>query len=183
MNTRRHLHLAALGLCAMLGSAEALAQTIGEADRAARVELLARAQAAQRAGQLDEALRLVAQAERIGVTAGTSLLTARIHATAGHPAAALASVDRCVREVDRDVQTTAANREALRTACEGLRAEVAPRAGYVTLRVPAGAPAGLVVRLNGEIVRPPNYGAAQAVDPGTLRVVATAPARPPGRGG
>lgn len=179
MNARRCLRLAAMGLCAALTAAEASAQTISEADRAARVDLLARAQAAHRAGQLDDALRLVGQAERIGVTAGTSLLTARIHATAGHPAAALASVERCVREVDLDGQTTAANRQALRTACEGLRAEVAPRVAHLTVRVPSDAPVGLVVRVNEEIVRPANYGAPRTVDPGTQRVVATVPGRPP----
>ena len=176
-STRRQLLAVTLGLC--LTTTEALAQTLSEGDRAARAALMTRAQAAQRAGQLDEALRLVQQAERIGVTAGTLLLTARIHAAAGHGAAALASAVRCIQEVDLDGQTTAVNRQALRSACEGLRAEVAPRVAHLAVRVPADAPESMVVRVNGEIVRPTNYGMMVAIEPGAQRVVATLPGRPP----
>lgn len=179
MRTRSSRRATTLLLCALLGGASAWAQTLSDGDRAARADLMRRAQEAVRAGQLDDALGLVRRAEQIGTTAGTALLGARIHAAAGRPAAALQGAERCLRDVDLDSQTTPANRLALRTACEALRNEVSPRTAALQVNVPPGAPAGLVVRINGEIVPPANYGASRTVDPGTFRVVATVPGRPP----
>lgn len=171
-----------LALSALLTGAAAGAQSLTDAERSARADLLARAQAAQREGRLDEALQYIERAERIGPTAGSRLLTARVQRDAGRPVEALASADRCLREVDVDAQTTASNRDALRRACADVRAEVAPRVGQLTVRVPADAPAGLEVSVGGAALPRAEYNAPRRVVAGVLRVRAVLPGRDPWAG-
>lgn len=163
----------ALPLALCLAAAGAGAQSLTDAERAARADLVTRAQAAQRAGRFEEALQLVERAERIGPTAGTRLVTARILVDAGRHVAALESAGDCLREVERDTQTTAANRGALRAECESIRAGMASRVARVTVRVPVGAPPDLVVRVAGAVLIPARYGAPQLVEAGDVVVRAT----------
>ncbi|MFO0606676.1 MAG: hypothetical protein U0324_26120 [Polyangiales bacterium] len=163
----------ALPLALCLAAAGAGAQSLTDAERAARADLVTRAQAAQRAGRFEEALHLVERAERIGPTAGTRLVTARILVDAGRHVAALESAGDCLREVERDTQTTAANRGALRAECESIRAGMASHVARVTVRVPAGAPPDLVVRVAGAVLIPARYGAPQLVEAGDVVVSAT----------
>ncbi len=146
------------------------AQTLSEARRTERVRILVRAEEARRGGHLDEALALIQQAEQIGPTAGTRMLTAQALSQMGRFAASHAAAMQCLRDVEAETQTPAATRAALRTRCEGLRDEVAPRIARLTVRVPAGAPSETEVRVDGDVLSPSQYNVERAVDPGAVTV-------------
>lgn len=127
---------------------------------------------------MQEALGLAQQAEQIGATAATRMFIAQVNAALGHHAAAYEGAERCLREVDADRQTTAANRQAIRTACESARDEASRRVGRLVLRAPPEAPAELVVRLDGLVLDRALLGAERVVDAGEVSITATVPGAP-----
>ncbi len=163
----------------MLVPSAGFAQTVTEAERSARVALLSRADAARRANRFEEALELIRQAEDIGPTAGTRMLSAQVLSQMGRYALALVAAEQCVREVEIDVQTTVANRRALRERCEGLRAEAAQHVTRVTVHVPSDAPSEMEVRVNDAVLRRPLYNVEQVLDAGQVTLCATVPGRAP----
>lgn len=156
-----------------------LAQTLSEARRMERVGLLTRAEEARRGGHPDEALALIQEAERIGPTAGTRMLTAQALSLMGRFAASHAAAVQCLREVEVETQTTEATRAGLRTRCTELRDEAAPRIARLTVRVPAGAPLEMEVRIDGDALPPAQFNVERAVEPGAVTVRAVIPGRTP----
>lgn len=137
-----------------------------------------RADEARRAGNLDEALRLAQQAEQIGATAGTRMFLAGLQGQRGDWVASLRNAEQCLREVDLDAQTTAANRLALRNACEAQRLAAEGHVARITVGVPSGAPSAMVVSVNGQTLRPALYGVEQVMAAGTVLLRATLGSRP-----
>lgn len=155
------------------------AQTLTDSERSARVALLSRADAARRANRLDEALELIRQAEQIGPTAGTRMLSAQVLSQMGRYTSALVAAEQCVREAELDTQTTSANRRAIRETCERQRDEANQHVARLTVRVPGGAPQGMEVRVNDAVLRPPLYNVEQVFDAGQVTVRAAIPGRAP----
>ncbi len=172
MNLRRMLRGVTLAMA--LAPSVGFAQALGETDRRARVDLLSRADQALRVGRLDEAIGLIRQAEVVGATAGTGMLSAQVLSQMGRSVAAHAAAERCLRAVELDRQTTEANLSRIRDECSQRRDEALRRASRFTLRVPSGAPSALVVRVNGTVLPPSLYNVEQVVESGAIDVIATA---------
>lgn len=150
------------------------AQTLTDAERSGRVAILMRADEARRANHFEEALSLIQQAEEIGPTGGTRMLSAQVLSQMGRYAAAHAAASQCVREVDLDTQTSTANRRALRETCERYRDEALPHVVRLTVHVPSSAPTAMVVHINEAVLRAPLYNIEQIVDSrGSVTVRAT----------
>ncbi len=177
MNLRRMLRGATLAFA--LTPSAGFAQALGENDRRARVDLLSRADEARRGGRLDEALGLIRQAEAIGQTAGTGMLSAQVLSQMGRSASAYAAAERCLRAVDLDRQTTEANLSRIRDECSQRRDEALLHASRFTVRVPSDAPSALVVRVNGTVLLPSLYNVEQVVDSVVVNVSATVPGHAP----
>jgi hypothetical protein len=163
----------------MLFANVAAAQTLTESDRTARVSLMVRAEQARVEGNLDEAVQLATQAERIGATAGTRYFISRVSAQQSRYVISLENAQACLRFVDNDLATSSANRRVLRDACEGLRAAAMSHVAMLVVRVPRAAPESMVVRMNGEVVLPALYNVEQAVPVGNVSVTASMPGRTP----
>lgn len=163
----------------MLVPSAGFAQTLTDSERSARVALLSRADAARRANHLDEALGLIRQAEAIGPTAGTRMFSAQVLSQMGRYASALIAAEQCIREVESDVQTTTANRRALRENCEQQRDEATQHVARVTVRVPSDAPSEMEVRVDDAVLRRPLYNVERVLDVGQVTVRAIVPGRPP----
>lgn len=178
MQTTRTATLA-WALATSLRALAADAQTITESDRLTRVELVRMAAAARAAGRLQEALDLALRAEQIGPTAGTRLLVAQTREQLGDHVGALASAEQCLREVDADTQTTAANRQAIRERCLIVQSSARARIGTLLVEVPDGSPAGLEVRVDGVALRPALYNISRPVNAGVVTVSAALPGASP----
>ncbi|MFO0651907.1 MAG: protein kinase [Polyangiales bacterium] len=122
-------------------------------------------------------------ATRIGARArprpGTRILTAQALSLMGRFAASHAAATQCLRDVEVETQTTEANRAGLRARCTELRDEVAPRIARLTVRVPAGAPPEMEVRIDGDALSPAQLDVERVVDPGAVTVRAVIPGRAP----
>lgn len=164
----------ALGWAVALATARALAQPSApsEADRITRRQLVNEAIGAQREGRFQGALDLVLRAQQIEPTAGTRLLVAQLREQLGQHVEAASSAELCLREVERDVQTTPQNRQAIRAQCEQTLAEARVGIGNLVVEVPADAPPAAGVSVNGEELRPALYGIARPTNVGPVTVTA-----------
>jgi hypothetical protein len=148
----------------------AFAQT--DEEIAARRVLVQRAEAARDAGHHDEALDLAERAGRIQMSPSLRLFIAQEEESLGRLAAAFGSTDACVREAER--ATGIPNRDAIIGECRALNTSLVPRVGYVNVRAPSPEPAGLVVRVDGTVLRDALLGTPFMVTPGSVRVRAEA---------
>lgn len=155
----------------LLFSGTAGAQTGGE--RAERVALLRQADAARSAGHLEEALALAQRAERVGVTAGTRLFVSQVNLSLRRWVAARDGAEECLRAVESDTQTSAANRRALHGECVRVLDGAQQYLGRLMVNVPANAPRSMVVRVNGEVLQPGLFNLDRTVDAGRVAVSAT----------
>ena len=169
MSARR----AAVAFAFALGSLAAPARAQESPDEFARRELIA--QAAQRAAAADHAraLELARRAASIRPSPSLTWLMAREHRALDQLVEALDLARACVRAADADA--TLRNRDAVRQACEAVRASVEPRLGRVEITLDGEAPDGLVLRLDGRVVVAALRGVALPVMPGEVRVEAEAP--------
>jgi hypothetical protein len=131
-----------------------------------------------RAGKYEQACPALAESYKLDPLPGVLFTVAECEGAWGHIATALVHYDEFLR-----VLTTLApaaqkkHQERRQIAIEKMTA-LAKLAPQLTIVVPGGAPAGLVVKRNGTPVDALKYGVAESVDPGTYVVTFAAPGVP-----
>lgn len=144
---------------------------------ATRRYLIEQATAERAAGRHARALVLAQRAGAVLMTPSVQLFIAQEMDATGDPAGALGLADQCVRDLGRD--PTVAHRAALLHTCRELAREARARVGYLVVDVPAPAPDGLRVTVQGAALAPALLGVPNVVSPGSVLVEASAPGRQP----
>jgi serine/threonine-protein kinase len=161
------------GVClAMLITTGAARAQTGAESKAAAEALFDEGRRLIEQGQFAAACEKLAQSDRLDPAVGTQLNLAVCYEKAGKTASAWATYRRAAASARERGQ---AEREKLaREAADALE----PKLTRLTIAVPAEARVeGLVITKNGERVAPDVWGQALPVDPGEVRVEATAPGR------
>lgn len=156
----------ALALCPAL----AFAQSTD--DLALRRITLDRARTASEAGRLEEALELAQRALEIQSTPSVRMFLAVQQVALRRYADASLSAQGCVYEAEAAPQL--ANREAILEECRRIVVTSRGFTGSLLLRLPAPAPAGMVVRVNGVARTGAQLRLPVPVDAGTVAVEAVA---------
>jgi hypothetical protein len=145
--------------------------------RLPRAALLEQAQNARANGDHRAALALATQAGELKMTAALRRFLVEEEAALGLWSAAYADARSCVAEAA--LEPPSANHDAVLTGCKTLAQELRQHIALIVLDVPPGAPAELVVTLNGSRVSDPLHGAEQPVASGRVLIEATLPGHLP----
>lgn len=143
---------------------------------ATRRLLIADAQRASESGDHARALDLALQASRVQMTPSLRYFIASEQQATGHLSAAYAAAELCQREMD--TEPNAGLRRELTNRCRAIATALLPRLARVTVRL-AQPVAGARVTVNGTALTADLLGVPYAVDPGRVRVEATAPGHQP----
>jgi serine/threonine-protein kinase len=158
-------------LALLLCTAPLAAQTSAE-NKAAAEALFDEGRRLLDAGQIAEACEKLEQSDRLDPAVGTQLNLAVCYERAGRTASAWATYRRAAALAKSRGQ---AEREQL--ARDGAAA-LEPKLSRLAIVVPPDARVeGLEIRKNGERIAPEVWGQPMPVDPGTVRVEASAPGR------
>ncbi len=165
---RTPLLLLALG--AVLLGAPAAAQDIASAEA-----LFDRGLADMKAGRYETGCKAIAESQRLDPRAGTLFTLATCEAEWGHIATAFSRYGDYLavyESLPAEKKPLQGDRPAVATE---QRAKLGPDVPQLTLTLQKGAPAGTVVKRDGEIVGEAALGIALPVDPGEHVVTAVAP--------
>lgn len=147
-------------------------------DDAARAGMLTEAERASDRGDHAQALDLATRAGAIRMTPSLRGFIAQEHHALGHLLEAYDAAVLCEREARAD--PTARRREQTIATCSALSAELSPRIGRVTVRVP-DPPPGVRVRVADAELASALWGLPYPVRPGRVVVEAAAESRRPFR--
>lgn len=163
--------LLSLGLLALTGAA-------GAQDIAAAEALFDRGLADMKAGRHETGCKAIAESQRLDPRAGTLFTLATCEAEWGHIATAVTRYGDYLALYERlPDDKKAAQGERVKVATEQ-RTRLTPEVPRLTLSLPRTAPAGTVVKRNGEVVAEAALGVALPVDPGQYTVSVHAPNGP-----
>ena len=141
-------------------------------DEIARRELITQADVARRSADHERALDLYARAGALRMTASLRQLLAYEQHALGHVLEALDEATQCAREATVDAALP--ERQRILDTCTAIAAAEESRVGRVVVEVPAEAPRGLRVRVDGRELPAALWSAAWPSLPGSVRVEATA---------
>ncbi len=175
MRSHRARAIALLALCSSaIASSVAHAQTttVSAQDAAVRRQLIDDAQRATQAGNHEQAFNLAERASQIEMTPSLRLFLAQEANALHRHVVAIGHADLCLREVG--TMAAVNNRARIIEACTAAQTTARASIGRVLVRVPTPTPAGASVTINGTALNPATWGVATPVDPGTIRVAASA---------
>lgn len=176
MRAQTYVSAGLLALALLVTAARVAAQPAQDAE--VRVSLIREAAAAHQTGDHQRALELAERASSLGETGTLHGFIARELVELGQVAAALAHVDRCVRDAPAERATV--NRDVFLEWCRTQRPTLEHRVARLIIDVPS-APAGLLVEIGGRPLPAALFGVGYLVDSGRVAVTATAPGREPFR--
>lgn len=131
-----------------------------------------------KAGRYETGCPALAESQRLDPRPGTLFTLATCEAEWGHVATAASRYGDYVSVYERlPDDKRAAQLERYKVATEE-REKLLREVPQLTLRLPAGAPAGTVVKRDGEVVAPPALGLGLPVDPGEHVVSTQVPGGP-----
>lgn len=175
MGSRSLVCGAAVLLAALTASPRGASAQSSDA-QALRTELLQIAERSRAGGDHQRALDAALRAQQLQSSASLELFIATEQTALGHHARAYENALACVRSAGAPGTR---NGEVIRAQCQGIATAARPRLAQVVVEPARPAPAGLVIRVNGEVIDPALYGVSYFVDPGTVRVEASASGRGP----
>jgi len=165
--------LAVLPLSALLFPAEAGAQEIAAAET-----LFDRGLADMKAGKYETGCGAIAESNRLDPRPGTLFTLATCEAEWGHVATAVTRFGDYLALYETLPKEKQANQgERPRVAAE-TRARLLPDVPQLALSLPGDAPAGTVVKRNGQVVAAAALGVSLPIDPGDYLVTTQAPNGP-----
>jgi hypothetical protein len=147
-------------------------------DIAAAEALFDKGVADMKAGRYEAGCKAIAESQRLDPRPGTLFTLATCEAQWGRIATAVSRYGDYLAVYERlpdDKQ--AAQAERFKVATE-MRRKLGPEVPKLTLSLPSGAPAGTVVRRDGEVVAEAAFGVALPVDPGEHVLYTQAPGGP-----
>ncbi|KYG02810.1 hypothetical protein BE21_54305 [Sorangium cellulosum] len=169
---RRSTHL--LAVCSLVAlSAPAAAQNIAIAEA-----LFEKGLADMQAGRYETGCKALAESERLDPQPGTLFTLAACEAEWGRIATAVTRFGEYLARVAQMTPAQVARQGERPKLARQRREELAPRVPKLALSLPPGAPAGTVVRRDGDALGDIQLGIALPVDPGEHRVSIQAPGGP-----
>jgi len=171
MKSLLHGHLRGFSLvCALLTSVSAGAQDVATAEALFNSGL-----ADMQAGRYETGCKALAESQRLDPRLGTLFTLATCDERWGHIATADTRFGEYLALYERlPDEKKAAHAERYKVATE-TRARLGPDVPYLRLSLPAGAPAGTVVKRDGEVVAAAALGLSLPLDPGEHTVSTLAP--------
>jgi hypothetical protein len=145
-------------------------------DAASRRFLLDSAQTARDRGDHAASLDFATRAGAIQMTTSVRVWIARELLELNRPAAALDQCEISLRELNL-APPTFRDRDTLISVCQAVVAGARPRVSFVRVAVPTPRPRGLRVRVAGRELHEALYDTPHVVEPGVVRVEATANGR------
>ncbi|WP_438022990.1 hypothetical protein [Sorangium sp. So ce233] len=164
-------------LLVVLGSLS-LSAPAGAQDVAAAEELFNRGLADMEAGRYETGCKALAESEQLDPQPGTLFTLAMCEARWGRVATAVTQLGNYLAWVDRMTPALRARQGERPKAARAERDRLSPRVPRLALSLPASAPAGTVVKRNGNTLGAAALGVALPVDPGEHRLSTQAPGGP-----
>ncbi|MGK3992033.1 hypothetical protein [Sorangium sp. So ce1024] len=164
-------------LLVVLGSLS-LAAPARAQDVAAAEELFNRGLADMEAGRYETGCKALAESEQLDAQPGTLFTLAMCEARWGRIATAVTHLGNYLAWVDRMAPALRARQGERPNAARAERDRLSPRVPRLALALPPGAPAGTVVKRDGNTLGAAALGVALPVDPGEHRVSTQTPGGP-----
>jgi hypothetical protein len=173
MRHRIHPSLPLLSLAAVLVAAPAWAQDIAAAEA-----LFNRGLADMEAGRYEPACKAIAESQRLDPRPGTLFTLAVCEERWGHVATAVTRYGDYLALFDRLPEDRKASQGERPRVARAAREKLGPEVPELTLILPPDAPAGTVVKRDGQVVAEAALGVALPLDPGEHTVSTEAPGGP-----